>query len=102
MSKKTELEQLQQSIKDATVQFNIDGFDNGTIIQFAENLFDQNQTLAQHIISGDIEKVEFQNLLSDLASNVAFAESSMESTEPHWDVEDGIEPHWGEDEDDNL
>ena len=88
MSKKIDLEQLQQIIKDATVQFNIIELDIGTINQFAENIFDHDQTLAQQIITGDFDTVDLQELLNNQVTYVASSENSMESIEPHWDEDE--------------
>jgi hypothetical protein len=95
MSKKSELELLQHTIKDAVLEFNITELDTGTINQFAENIFDNDNVLAQQIISGEINTVDLRTKLDHLLIDVPSTELNLE---PPWeDAVESLEPHWDTD-----
>lgn len=89
MSQKIKLIQLQNVFKDTADTLNIPELDNETINQFAENIFNHNHELAEQIITGDIDTVELQRQLKNIASNVESSVFSMDEgkpeTEPFWD-----------------
>jgi hypothetical protein len=96
MSKKSDLELLQQKIRHAVIEFDITELDDEKINWFAENIFNNDIPLAHQIIADAIETDDLRNMLDDFVTDVT---STAESMEPHWDDEvDGLEPHW-DDED---
>jgi hypothetical protein len=104
MSKKTEMKQLHQLIKDAVDEFKINEIDSSMIDQFAENIYEHDLSLAKQIINGDIAGVDLQQLLLSMALEEESPEDSMECAEaeagwdelePHWDE---LEPHWEDEE----
>ncbi len=95
MSKKSQLELLQHTIKDAVLEFNITELDTGTIHQLAENIFDNNNALAQQIIAGEIDTVDLRTKLDHLVNDVSSTEINLEP--PQEDAVESLEPHWDPD-----